>query len=374
MKKALVHDWFITSAGAEKCIKSFTNIWNDFDTFTLFDFFEEKDRKEVLKEKHTMTSFLQNFPFAKKLYKNFLPFYPYAIEQFDLSKYDLILSSSHAVAKGVLTNHNQLHICYMHTPMRYAWDLYHQYLKDNNLRKGIKANLAQYFLHKIRIWDVATVNRVDYFIANSNYVKKRIKKIYNRDSKVIYPPVDIEKFQLCEKKENFYLVVSRLISYKKVDLIVKAFKNSNKKLVVIGDGPELNKIKKLASNNIKVLGFQKYETVINYMRKAKAFVFAAIEDFGISVVEAQACGTPVICLSKGGTKETVIDGITGVHFKNQEIEDIKQAIEIFEGNQKKFIAKNIRDHSLQFSKERFEKDIKKFVNEKYEFFRKENEI
>ena len=167
MKKALVQDWFITSAGAEKCIKSFTNIWDDFDTFTLFDFFENDDRKEILKNKKTITSFLQNIPFAKKLYRNLLPLYPLAIEQFDLSKYDLILSSSHCVAKGVITNHNQLHICYMHTPIRYAWDLYHQYLEDNNLKKGLKGRLAQYILHKIRIWDINSSNRVDYYIANS---------------------------------------------------------------------------------------------------------------------------------------------------------------------------------------------------------------
>jgi len=371
MKKALIHDWYITSAGAEKCIKSFTSIWNDFDTFTLFDFFEENDRKEVLKNKRTKTSFLQNLPFAKKYYRNFLPLYPLAIEQFDLSKYELVLSSSHAVAKGVITNHNQLHICYMHTPMRYAWDLYHQYLEDNNLKKGLKGILAQYILHKIRIWDVSNVNRVDYFIANSNYVAKRIKKIYNRESIVIYPPVDINKFQLCEKKEEFYLTVSRLVSYKKIDLIVEAFKNTNKKLVVIGDGPELKKIKSLSSNNIEILGYQENDILIDMMQRAKAFMYVALEDFGILPVEAQVCGTPVICLGKGGTKETVINDVTGIHFENQTTEDILEAINKFEDNQEKFIPSKIREHSLQFSKERFENEIEEFVNEKYKSFKEE---
>lgn len=370
MKKALIHDWFITSAGAEKCIKSFTNIWDDFDTFALFDFFEYDDRKEVLNSKKTNTSFLQNLPFAKKLYRNFLPLYPLAIEQCDLSKYDLILSSSHCVAKGVLTNQDQLHICYMHTPIRYAWDLYHQYLDDNNLKKGIKGRLTQYILHKIRIWDLNSINRVDYFIANSNFVKKRIKKIYNKDSVVIYPPVDINRFKLCEEKEDFYVTAARMVSYKKIDLIVKAFSKIDKKLYVIGDGPDFKKIKNIASENIEFLGFHNDEILVEKLQKAQAFIYAAIEDFGILPVEAQACGTPIICLGKGGTKETVIDGLTGVYFENQTIDDILEGIEKFEKNKDTFIPSKIREHSLQFSKQRFEKEIEEFVNKKYDEFKR----
>jgi len=370
MKKALVHDWFSVYAGAEKCVESFTNIWDDFDIYSLIDFLDDRDREIILKGKKAKTSFIQKLPFSKTKYRNYLPFFPLAIEQFDLSEYDLILSSSHAVAKGVLTHSNQLHISYIHTPIRYAWDLYHQYLRESGLDKGLKGILAKYFLHKIRIWDISSVNRVDYFIANSNYIAKRIKKIYNKDAIVIYPPVDVEKFELETKKEGFYLTTSRLVPYKKVDLIVEAFsKLPNKKLIVIGTGPDMEKIKLKATKNIEILGYQPDNILIDYMKKAKAFVFAAEEDFGIVPVEAQACGTPVICLGKGGTKETVINGVTGIHFENQTIKDLLDAIETFEKIE--FDYHEIRENSLKFSKERFEKEIEEFVNEKYEIFKKE---
>ncbi|XPV68797.1 MAG: glycosyltransferase family 4 protein [Halarcobacter sp.] len=373
MKIVFVHDWFITSAGAEKCVKSFNNIFTHADIYTLFDYFKEDDRKDILNNKKTKTSFLQYFPLAKKYYRYLLPFYPFAIEQLDINKYDLVLSSSHAVAKGVITNHNQLHICYIHTPMRYAWDLSEQYLEDNNLKKGIKGRLVQYILKKIKIWDLETINRVDYFIANSNFVANRVKKIYNRDSIVIYPPVDINKFQLDENKEDFYITAGRMVSYKKIDLIVEAFSKTNKILYVIGDGPDLLKIKAKASSNMKILGFQEDEVLIKMLQKAKAFVYAAIEDFGILPVEAQACGTPVICLNQGGTRETVIDGVTGVYFQEQNTKSILNAIEKFEKNISSFIPSKIRKHTLQFSKERFEKEIKEFVFNKYNEFKKRTE-
>ena len=371
MKKALIHDWFTVYAGAEKCVESFTNIWNDFDIFSLIDFLKDEDRKIILKGRKAKTSFIQNLPFAKKKYRNYLPLFPFAIEQFDLSEYDLILSSSHAVAKGVLTHSNQLHICYMHTPIRYAWDLYHQYLKESNLNKGLKGFLAKYFLHKIRIWDISTINRVDYYIANSHYIAKRIKKIYRKDSTVIYPPVDVDKFQLSENKEDFYLTASRLVPYKKIDLIVETFNKFGKKLVVIGDGPDMKKIKEKATKNIEILGYQADNILKDYMQKAKAFVFAAEEDFGIMPVEAQACGTPVICLGRGGTRETVIDMQTGVHFMEQSVESLIEAIDKFEKNIDKFDPKIIRKNALRFSRDRFEKEIKEFVEEKHEIFRNE---
>jgi len=364
MKKALVHDWFSVYAGAEKCVESFTNIWDDFDIYSLIDFLSDEDRKIILKGKKAKTSFIQKLPKAKEKYRNYLPLFPIAIEQFDLSEYDLVLSSSHAVAKGVLTYHHQLHICYMHTPIRYAWDLYQQYLKESNLKSALKGLLAKYFLHKIRIWDIISTNRVDYFIANSKFIAKRIKKIYNRDATVIYPPVDVAKFELETKKDNFYLTASRIVPYKKIDLIVEAFaKLPDKKLIIIGSGPDLEKIKSKATKNIEILGYQPDEILIKYMQKAKAFVFAAEEDFGIIPVEAQACGTPVICLGRGGTKETVIDGITGVHFKNQTINDLLKAIDRFE--KLEFDSYIIRKNALRFSKDRFEREIKEFVENKY---------
>ena len=200
MKTAIVHEWFVDYMGSEKCVESFTNIWPESEVHALIDFLNESDRKKILKGKKAKTTFVQNLPRAKSSHRLYLPLYPMAIEQLDVSNYDLIISSSHSVAKGVLTNSKQLHICYCHTPMRYAWDLYHQYINESGLQKGLKAFIAKYFLHKIRIWDYVSSKRVDYFIANSNYIAKRIKKIYGRDAEVIYPPVDVTKFKVEKNK------------------------------------------------------------------------------------------------------------------------------------------------------------------------------
>lgn len=371
MKKAFVHDWFRDFGGAEKCVESFTNVWDDLDIYSLIDFLGDNERRIILKGKKAKTSFIQKMPFAERKYRNYLPLFPFAIEQFDLSGYDLILSSSHAVAKGVLTHSNQLHISYVHTPIRYAWDLYYQYLNESGLDKGLKGLIARYFLHKIRIWDQITVNRVDYYIANSNYIAKRIRKIYGKDSTVIYPPVDVDKFTFCDKKEDFYLTASRVVPYKKIDLIVETFSKTDKKLVVVGTGPDMNKIKALASKNIEILGYQSDDVLIDLMQRAKAFVFAAEEDFGITPVEAQACGTPVICLGKGGTRETVIDGMTGVYFDEQNAEELLKAVDKFEKMSDKIKLQDVRENALRFSRSRFESEIKTFVEEKVgEFFNK----
>lgn len=369
MKKALIHDWFSVYAGAEKCIESFTNIWDDFEIYSLIDFLSDADRDKILKGKHANTSLIQKLPFAKDKYRNYLPLFPFAIEQFDLSDYEVVLSSSHAVAKGVLTHSEQLHISYVHTPIRYAWDLYHQYLCESGLNRGLKGTLARYFLHKIRLWDISIVNRVDYYIANSLYIGRRIKKIYGKDSKVIYPPVDVDKFELCEKKDDFYLTASRMVPYKKIDLIVEAFSKTNKKLVVIGDGPDMVKIKLKAGKNIELLGYQDDKVLIDLMKRARAFVFAAKEDFGIVPVEAQACGTPVICYGKGGACETVIDGQTGIYFDKQDVKNLLEAVEKFEINEHKFDSKLIRQNSLKFSRSRFESEIKEFVEVKFDEFK-----
>lgn len=367
MKKALIHDWYYVSGGAEKVIHSFNNIWKDFDHFALVDFLDPKDRDYILNGNSVNTSFIQKLPTAKSNHRKFLQWFPYAIEQFDLKEYDLVLSSSASIAKGVLTNQNQLHICYCHSPMRYAWDLYHQYLKESNL-KGLKGIYAKYVLHKMRTWDVISSNRVDYFIANSNYIAKRIKKIYNRESVVIYPPVDVNNFKLVDKKEDYYFTASRMVPYKKIELIVRAFnKMPDKKLIVSGDGPEFNKIKKIAKANIELLGFIKSEALKTYLENAKAFVFAAEEDFGIIPVEAQACGTPVIAFGKGGVLETIIKNKTGVFFYKQEEESIINALKKFETLT--FNYHDVRAHAIRFSKERFEEEIKSFVLHKYKDFK-----
>jgi glycosyltransferase involved in cell wall biosynthesis len=375
MKKALVHDWFSVYAGAEKCVESFTNIWDDFEVYSLIDFLSDEDRETILKGKKVHTSFVQGLPFAKRKYRNYMPLFPLAIEQHDLSEYDVVISSSHAVAKGVLTRPDQLHISYVYSPIRYAWDLHFQYLRESGLDKGLKGFLAKYFLHKIRLWDYATANRVDHYVAISHYIAKRIEKIYGKRSEVIYPPVDTSAFNIGECTEEYYITSSRMVPYKKIDLIVEAFSKTDKKLVVIGIGPDFEKIKCKATSNIELLGFTETEKMIKLTQKAKAFVFAAEEDFGIAPIEAQACGVPVIAFGKGATLETVIgdpDGsfvdssCTGVFFKEQNVDSILNAIEVFEENYGLFDKTTIRKNALRFSKERFEKEFEKMVNKKYE--------
>ncbi|WP_297431510.1 glycosyltransferase [Sulfurimonas sp.] len=362
MKIAIVHDWLVTNAGAEKVLKAILDIYPNADVFSLVDFLDEKERNIVLSGKYAKTSFIQKLPFAKKHFRNYLPLFPKAIESFDLSNYDLIISSSWAVAKGVKKSvkQQQLHICYCHTPIRYAWDLYDEY--TSNLSQP-KKFLVQQTLKYIRKWDLATVYRVDYFIANSKFVQKRIKKIYNKDAKVIYPPVDIEKFSLYKQKEEFYLTASRLVPYKKTKLIVEAFNTmSDKKLVVIGAGEELEDIQKIAGKNITVLGYCDDHIMVDFMQRAKAFVYAAVEDFGIVPIEAMACGTPVIALNDGGTAETVVDELNGVHFKNQRVEDIVNAVERFESL--KFDAYSIAKSAESYATIRFKQEMKDFVSSK----------
>jgi len=367
MKTALVHDWLVTLGGAEKVLEAIYEIYSA-PIFTLVA--DRKSLKGTIFEKAKIyTSFIQKLPKAVKKYRSYLLFFPLAIEQFDLSDYDVVISSNTCAAKGVLTKANQLHICYCHTPMRYAWDLYHQYLKETGLNKGLKGIIAKLILHYIRLWDYSTANRVDYFITNSKWVARRIKKIYGRDSTVIYPPVDVDKFELQTDKENFYLTTSRMVPYKKIDLIVEAFSQMpDKKLVVIGDGPDFKKVKSKAAKNIELLGYQPFKVVKNYTQKAKAFIYAAEEDFGIAPVEAQACGTPVIAYGKGGVTESVIDGKTGIFFKKQTVESIIEVIKQFEKQENKFDPITIRQNAERFSKERFKKEFKKFVDRKIKQF------
>ena len=329
----IVADWFVTYAGSEKVVAEFLKVFPDSDLYAVVDFLSAEN-KTRFNNKPIQTTFIQNLPKAKKYYQKYLPLMPLAIEQLDVSQHDIILSSSHAVAKGILTGPDQLHISYVHSPIRYAWDLQHQYLREAGLESGAKAMLARWMLHKIRMWDTRTSNGVDHFIANSNFIAKRIKKVYGRDADVIYPPVDVDSFELEQFKENYYMTASRLVPYKRIDLIVEAFGfMPEKKLIVVGDGPEMAKIKRKAQKNVEILGYQSDLEMQNLMRKAKAFVFAAEEDFGITPVEAQACGTPVIAYGKGGALETVLDinhskTPTGILFDKQNCDSIIEAVEI----------------------------------------------
>jgi glycosyltransferase involved in cell wall biosynthesis len=375
MKKALIHDWYTVYGGAERCVESFTNIWDDFDHFSLIDDLSDPHRDLILKGKKTKNSFIQKLPFWKKKYRTYLPLFPFAIEQFDLSDYELILSSSSSVAKGVLTTPSQLHIAYVYSPVRYAWDLYHQYLKESKLDSGIKGLLARYFLFKLRAWDFSTANRPDHYIAISQYVAKRIKKIYNKDAIVIYPPVDTYSFTLTTETSDYYITCSRMVPYKKIDLIVEAFSKTNKKLIVIGDGPDFKKIKNLASSNVELKGYVEKDEMLGMIKRAKAFIFAAEEDFGIAPIEAQACGVPVIAYGKGGALETIIGvspeedfngkKVTGIFFKEQTISSLLKAVNYFEKTQTLFDKKVIRTNAERFSKDRFEKEFKRTIERLY---------
>ncbi|RBP69265.1 glycosyltransferase family 4 protein [Marinobacter nauticus] len=367
LKIAVVHDWLVTYAGAEKVLEQIINIYPQADIFSLVEFLPIEQRR-FLKEKRVNVSFIQNLPFSSTKYRMYLPLMPLAVEQFDLSDYDLVISSSYAVAKGVITGPDQLHICYCHSPIRYAWDLQHQYLKESGISKGLRGWLARWFLHKMRIWDVRTANGVDYFIANSHYISRRIKKVYGRDAVTIYPNVAVDSFDLVQEKDDYYLTVSRLVPYKKIALIVQAFaKMPDKKLVVIGDGPEMSKIKSYASKNIEILGYQPFDSIKKYMSKAKAFVYAAEEDFGIVPVEAQACGTPVIAFGRGGVTETVLAGKTGLFFYEQNERAICEKVSEFERDFE-LDSNFIRTHAEQFSTDAFKNKISKFIDDRYKKF------
>lgn len=358
MRIAIVHDWLVTNAGAEKVLRELVEIYPSAQIFSLVDFLDDKDRDSVLMGKRAKTSFIQKLPFAKNYFRHYLPLFPKAIESFDLSLFDLIISSSWAVAKGVKKNKNQLHVSYCYTPIRYAWDLYEEYTANLTQPKKF---LVQSTLKYIRKWDIKVLNRVDYFIADSKFVQERIKRIYARDSVVIYPPVDTKSFTCSEQKDDFYLSASRLVPYKKTKLIVEAFNEMpQKKLVIIGDGEEFEAIKKIAKSNIVLLGYQEKKVMVEYMQRAKAFVYAAVEDFGIVPIEAMACGTPVIALNEGATAETVVDGVNGVHFNKQTKEDIVDAILRFENM--KFSALEISKHAQYYAVSRFREEIKEFIN------------
>ncbi len=342
----------------------------DADLYALIDF-ESVNPQSYLYQRKIGTTFLQKFPQARNGVQKYLPLLPIAIEQLDLNHYDVILSSSHAVAKGVLTNPHQLHICYCHTPMRYAWDLTFDYLKGDRQGKGIKGIIARYILHRLRQWDVISANRVDYFIANSRHTARRIWRCYRRQAKVIYPPVNLEKFGFEPEKEDFYLTISRLVSYKQICLIVKAFNQLKKPLVIIGGGSQLDEIRQLAQPHIQVLGWQPHNLVKKYITKAKAFVYAACEDFGIALVEAQACGTPVIAYGKGGALETVKDirvepkTGTGLFFDVQQPEALVQTVKIFEQLQNQIDPENCRLQANKFSPTIFKQSYLQFIEDCY---------
>jgi glycosyltransferase involved in cell wall biosynthesis len=368
MRIAAVHEWLVNYAGSERVLEQMLHCFPAASLFAVIDFLKQDERDFVL-GKRAQTTFIQKLPFAKAMYRHYLPLMPLATEQLDVSGYDVVLSSSHAVAKGVLTGPDQVHICYVHSPIRYAWDLQHQYLQESGLTQGLKSILARAILHYVRQWDLRTANGVDHFIANSEFIARRIWKVYRREAKVIYPPVDVEAFSFSDKKQDYYLAASRLVPYKKMDLIVEAFADMpDKKLVVVGDGPDMAKVKAKAAPNVEILGYQPFAKLKELMQGAAAFVFAAEEDFGITPVESQACGTPVIAFGKGGALETV-RGLgqhtqpTGVFFDQQDVLSIQEAVARFSTHRDAFLPSNCRENAMRFSVAEFRVQYSAFVRE-----------
>lgn len=365
MKVAIVHDWLTLKGGAETCLEEFLHLYPQADLFCVVDFLPEHERG-FLAGRQITTTFIQRLPGAAKRYRSYLPLMPIAIEQLDVTSYDLVISSSASVAKGVVTGPDQVHIAYTYSPIRYAWDLQHQYLNESGLVRGMKSCLARLTLHYMRLWDVRTASGVDQFVAISHFIARRIRKAYGRKASVIYPPVNLERFVPAKERDDFYVTMSRMVPYKRIPLIVEAFRAMpDRRLVVIGDGPEMPAVRKAAGSNVTVMGKQPDDVVVSHLQRAKAFLFAAEEDFGIAPLEAQACGTPVIAYGKGGALETISGhdghGQTGVFFHQQTPEAIVAAVKHLDQRLPFISPEACRANVARFSVDRFQREFSQFV-------------
>lgn len=365
LKVAVVHEWLSTYAGSEKVTEAIIKLYNNCKVYSTVEFLSDKEREIILGNKKSKTTFIQFLPFSRKHFRYYLPLFPFAVRQHKLKDAELIISSSHAFAHGVKKHKGQIHISYCHTPMRYIWDMQDLYLEANKMDKGLIAIASKTLAKVFRKWDAKVSNDVDFYISNSNYTANRIKNCYGRTAKVIYPPVNIDEFESVSEKGDYYLTASRFVSYKKVELVVEAFsKMPDKKLIVIGDGKRREVIQNIATPNITIYPHLKFNTFHTYLKKAKAFVYAGEEDFGITMVEAQACSTPVIAFFKGGAAEIIQDGVTGILFKEQSVDSIKDAVTHFETTfQGKMNAFAIRKNAERFSPDIFKKEMKLFITE-----------
>jgi glycosyltransferase involved in cell wall biosynthesis len=356
MRVALVHDYLFQNGGAERVVLAMAELFPKAPLHVLINALHDEDNFNRI---NTKTSFLQKIPGAKKHLQYFLSLMPIAWEGFNFSNYDVVLSSTSGLAKGLITPAKGIHICYCHTPTRYLWDGTHAYV-DSLRQPRIVKKILPLILHRLRLWDLFAAQRVDYFIANSKYIKGQIKKYYNRESVVIYPPVEIHNYSISKNIKDYYVLVSRLRPYKKVDLAVRAFNELGLPLVVIGSGDEIKRLKKIAKSNISFLGEVDEATKIKYVQEAIAFIHPQVEDFGISAVEAMAAGRPVIAFDGGGARETIVDGVTGVLFQDQSWESLVYTILNFD--HKKFDPHAIREHAMKFSVKRFQREIDDHIN------------
>lgn len=365
MKVAIVHDWLTNWAGAEKALAELLACYPQAEVFTTVNFLPS-DEIPCLKERTIHTSFIQKLPGARKHYRSYLPLMPLAVEQFDLKGFDLILSSSHAVAKGVISDPNAVHICYCYSPMRYAWDMQHQYLRQSGNARGPVSWLMRWQLHRLRQWDYLSAQRVDHFIAISHYIKQRIETFYRREAEVIYPPVDVDKFRHDRPRESFYLTASRMVPYKRIDLVIEAFNQMpERRLIVIGDGPDYAKLKALAGPNVTLLGYQPDDVLADYLERSRAFVFMAEEDFGILPVEAQAAGAPVIGYGVGGLAETIQNHVSGLWVEEQTSAALTLCVQQFEAHKREdeaaFSPEVCKQTAQQFATSNFNQALQALV-------------
>jgi glycosyltransferase involved in cell wall biosynthesis len=363
MKVAIVHDWLTGMRGGERCLEVFCELFPEAHLYTLL--YIPGSVSSTIEKIPIKTSFIQNLPFSKKSYRKYLPLFPMAIERFNLKGYDLIISCSHCVAKGIIPSPGSLHISYMLTPMRYAWDMYSEYFGED------KNRIIPFFIHYLRMWDVTSSQRVDHFICISRHVANRIKKFYRREAEVIHPPVETNRFSLEDEKEDFFLVVSSFASYKRIDLAIETFNRLGYSLKIIGSGPEEKRIKSMARSNVEFLGWQPDEVVANCYSKCRALIFPGEEDFGIVPLEAMASGKPVIAYGRGGALETVIpfdskedfrgNAPTGLFFHEQNLDSLSDAVERFCKIEREFDPVAIRNHTLQWDRDIFKERIKKSI-------------
>ena len=363
MRIALVHDWFPAYRGGERVVSSMLDLLPEADVFTLFDFLTKEERDAYFGGRRFTVSAMNSWPFVRRSYRHLFFLCPFFIEQFNVVEYDGVISSSAAFARGVITRPDQPHLCYVHSPIRYAWDQQFEYLAQAGLRLGPKGFLFRWMLHRMRIWDVRTAFGPDLMVANSTYVRERIRHIYGRDAQVIFPPVEVDNMPFCERKDDYYVVASFLVPYKRIDLIVRAFNAMpNRRLRVVGEGQQARELQAIAGPNIAFTGYLSRATFLDTIAKAKAFVFAGCEDFGIVMAEAQACGTPLIAFGRGGARDIVRSADssaapTGLLFGRQTTEAIIAAVEAFEAGNGETVPEACRENAMRFSEARFHREF-----------------
>jgi glycosyltransferase involved in cell wall biosynthesis len=357
LKVALIHYWLVTYRGGEKVLEEFCHLFPNADIYT--HVYCPSALPETITRHQIYTTFIQKLPNATQKYQRYLPLMPLALEQLDLRQYDLVISLESGPAKGIVVTPDTLHICYCQTPMRYVWDMYHNYYQ--NAGKFTKL-LMPLIMHYLRLWDFASAARVDHFLANSQNVARRIQKHYRRSATVIYPPVDTHAFHLSPIQDEFYLIVGQLVPYKRIDLAIAAFNQLRKSLIIIGEGEQWETLQKQAGSTIQLLGHQSVSVIQDHCARCKAMIFPADEDFGIVPVEAMAAGRPVIAFRKGGALETVIEPITGLFFDEQTPESLMETIVKFESMYGQFDAQKIKDHAEKFAKTVFRQKVKEFID------------